>query len=145
MGEVIGNGQAFEAPTIGQGVADKVQSPCLIDSRCGHQKHSLAAVLLALVALASGQALLAVLTKHLLVIGAGKLALQHVAHTAIPKPPPLHGQGLDAFSQTHRVCIRLRWMPPGISGQPHKAASPALRDLGVLQHLGDGLALALWG
>jgi hypothetical protein len=51
---------------------------------------------------------------------------------------------MNAFSHTHCVCIRLRWIPPGISGQPHKATSPALRDLGVLQHLGDGLALALW-
>jgi len=36
-------------------------------------------------------------------------------------------------------------MPPSIARQPHKTTSPALRDLGVFQHLGDGLAgLALY-
>jgi hypothetical protein len=89
--------------------------------------------------------LLAVKPKHLLVVGARKLALQHVVHTAIPEASPLHGHGLNAFSQTRRLRIGLRWMPPGISGQPHKTTSPALRNLGVLQHHGDGLALALWG
>lgn len=137
--------QALDASTVAQCIAGKVQAPYLIVSRGGHQRRSLAAVLLALAALACRETLIAAQAKHLLVVDAGKLAKQHVVHTAILKTPPLHGHSLDAFSQTHCVHIRLRWMPPRISGQHHKTTSPALRDLGVFQHRGDGIALALWG
>lgn len=98
MAEVIGNGQALDASAIAQRVTDKVQAPCLIDPCGSHQRSAFATVLLALVALADSQALLLVQTKHLLVVGTRKLALQHVVHAAITKPAPLHGHGLDAFS-----------------------------------------------
>ena len=145
MAEVVGDGQALDAPAVAQRVTDKVQAPCLIDSSRSHQRCALASVLLALVALTYSQTLLAVESKHLLVVGARKLALQHVVHAAIPEASPLHGHGLNALSQTSRSRIGLRRMPPSISGQPHKTTSPTLRNLGVLQNLGDGLALALWG
>lgn len=145
MGEVISDGQAFDSSAVGQRVTDKVQAPGLIDPSSGHQRRSLATVLLAPVALANCQALRAVEPKHLLVVGARKLAAQHVVHAAIPKAPPLHGHGMNAFTQAHGVRIGLRWMTPGVAGQPHKTAGPALGYLGVFQHLGNGLALVLRG
>ena len=145
MGEVIGDGQTFDASAVGQRITDEVQAPGLIDPGSSHQRRSLATVLLALVALANRQALRAVESKHLFVVGARKLVAQHVVHTAIPKAPPLHGHGMNAFTQAHRVRIGLRWMAPGVAGQPHKTAGPALGYLGVLQHRGDGLALVLRG
>ncbi len=69
-GEVIGDGQAFDSPAIGQCVADEVQAPGLVGTRGGNQRCALAAVLPGLVALAHRQALLAVEAVHLLVVGA---------------------------------------------------------------------------
>src|SRR5574343_752988 len=145
MREVICDGQAFDASPVGQRITDEVQAQGLIDSCGGHQRCSLTTVLLALVALAYSQTLRTIEPEHLLVVGARKLGAQHVVHAAVPKAPSLHGDGMDALTQTHRVRIGLRRMSPSIARQPHKTTSPALGYLGVLQHPGNGLALVLRG
>ena len=115
MGEVVSNGQALDASAIGQRIAHKVQAPGLIDACGGHQWCAFTTVLIALVALANSQALRTVEPEHLFVVGARKLAAQHVVHAAIPKAPALHGDSMDPFAQAHGVRIGLRWVAPGIA------------------------------
>ena len=85
MAEVIGNDQAVDAPAVAQRATDKVQAPYLMTHVAATSGVRSPRYFLPMLRLRTAKA------KHLLLIGARKLALSHVVHTAIPKAPPLHG------------------------------------------------------
>ena len=84
--EVIGHGQALEAPGIGQGIADEVHAPDPVGCRGDRQRLPFKRWSLGLLASAHGEAGLAVEPVDLLVVHVGELRAQQVVQAAIAEP-----------------------------------------------------------
>ena len=51
----------------------------------------------------------------------------------------------DLGAEFQGCLIRLGRVAVAVTGEPHKTARPALRQMMLGNHLSDGLALDLWG
>ena len=81
--EVVGHGQALQAPYVGQAVADEVHAPYLVHLGGDVQRRALGQWPAHLLALAHCQVGLGVQPVHAFVIDAGKVRAQQVVHTPV--------------------------------------------------------------
>jgi len=145
VGEVIGDGQAFQAATVGQRVADEIHAPDRIGRRRQRQRLALAGRTADLLAAAHGQVRLAIQAIDLLVVHVRVLQTQQVMQAAVAEPAARQRQFDDPGRQRLRRRRLLGRMAEGIAGQPRKAAGPTLAHGTCLEHAADRLALALRG
>ena len=99
VAEIVGHGQALEAPAVGQAVAHEVHAPHLIDALGDLQRHAFVHRALRLLALAHCQFGSAVEPVHALVIHLGELRAQKVVNTPIPESAPGLGDVDDRGAQ----------------------------------------------
>ncbi len=116
MTKVVGHGQAFEAPTIDQAVADKIHAPHFIDGFGDLQRHSLTDRSFGLLALPDRQVGDTIESIHTFVIHSGKLRAQQVMDTPIAKPPPGLGEVDDRSTQGRCLLIRYGRMAITVAG-----------------------------
>lgn len=115
VAEVIGNGQAFEPTTVGQGIADKIHAPDRVGTTGRDQSLTLGRWPPDLPASAYGEVRLAVQTIDLLVVHAGKLLVQQVMQTTIAEPASHLCQFDDACRQRLRGGCRLGPVTVGVA------------------------------
>ena len=80
-----------------------------------------------------------------LVIPAGEVRTQHVVDAPVAKAPAHLGDLDDPIGQLARGGIQLGRVTVAVAGEPHKATRAALGQVVFVDHLGDRLALGLWG
>lgn len=115
VAEVVGHGQALDAPPVGQAVADEVHAPHLVDALGDVQGRALHHRALGLLALANRQIGRAVEPVHPLVIDAREVVAQQVVHAPVAKAPA-HMRDLDDLVlQRLGLCAGHRWVPVAVS------------------------------
>ena len=102
MTEVVGHGQAFGPPAVGQTVADEVHAPHLVEAVRGLQRRALVDHSNGLLALAHRQSRGAVQPIDPLVVDAGELGAQQVVHPSIAKASSRMGDLDDLAHQPLR-------------------------------------------
>ncbi len=110
MAEIIGHGQALDAPPVGQAVADEVHAPHLVDLPCDVEGCALHHRPLGLLALAHRQLGDAVEPVHAFVIHIGKLRAQQVMDPPIAESPPDLSNINDCGAQRRSLLVRHRWV-----------------------------------
>jgi len=115
MAEVVGDGQALDAPPIGQAVADEVHAPHLVDRLALVQRHAFELQALLAAALAHRQVGQLVEPIHALVVDRGARSAQQVADAPVAEAPPLMGQLDDALAGGLVVLRTLGRVPPTVA------------------------------
>lgn len=143
--EVVGHGQALDAPAVGQTVGNEVHAPHLVDTASYRKWHALAGCAPHLLALTNRQLRLAVQPIDPLVVHAWELPTQQVMNAAIAKTPP-HLRDLDDLgAELLRGLINHGRVAIAVSREPHQAARAALGQMMLGNHLGRRCALDLRG
>jgi hypothetical protein len=145
VAEVIGHGQALQAPAVGQAVADEIHAPHLVDLGGNVQRHALGWRPASLLALAHGQVGIAVQPVHPLVIDPGEVRAQQVVHAPVAEAPARMGNLDDLRLQRLGLRAGYRCVAIAVSAQPHKPAGVPLGHLMLGNQLPDGVPPDLWG
>jgi hypothetical protein len=106
VAEVVGDGQALDAPTAGWAVADEVHAPDFVDGLAFVQWHAFELQALLAAALAHRQVSQLVEPVHALVVDLGARSAQQVADAPVAEAPPFLRQLNDALAR--RLVVRLR-------------------------------------
>ena len=111
VAEVVGHGQALDAPPAGQAVADEVHAPHLVDRLTLVQRHAFELQALLAAALAHRQIGQLVEPVHALVVDLRACRAQQVANAPVAEAPPLVSQHDDALARRLIVLRTLGRMP----------------------------------
>jgi hypothetical protein len=145
MADIVSDGQAFEAPAIGQTVANEIHAPHLIDGLGQLQRHTLAGRPLGFLPLLYRQLGLAVEPVDPFVIHFRVCRSQQVVDPAVAEPASRLGDVDDGSFERHVLLVRRRRVSIAVSGKPHKSAGVAFREVEFFHHLADRFAFDLWG
>src|SRR5574343_434880 len=144
VAEVVGHGQALDAPPAGQAVADEVHAPHLVDGPALVQRHPFELQALLAAALAHRQVRQLVEPVHALVVDLRACGPQQIADAPVAEAPPFVRQLDDALARRLVVLGTLGWMPPAVARQTHQGAGAPFTDRGWFKHLAHRASLRRW-
>lgn len=143
LGEVIDNGKALQAPTVGEPVHDEIHRPDLIRAARQQRRLPFESYAFAAASAANGKACKLVEPVNALVIGLHAFSAKQHMEPAVAEAPSLVGE-LD-HPRLDRLVLRvgLGLMDKARARKPHKPAGAANRDPGFLSHRRHRRALGL--
>ncbi len=122
VAEVIGHGQALQASSVGQAVADEVHAPNFIDLGGHAQRCALGRRPAHLLAFAHGKVGIAVQPVYALVIDSEEVSAQQVVHAPISEATACMRDLYDLGLEHLRLGADRRFVAVALSAQSHKPA-----------------------